>query len=64
MDPASFPDIPPGLVERLEELFPDRSPTLAMSIDQIREAHGAVLVVRLLRRVFEAQNETIIQPQE
>jgi hypothetical protein len=61
MSEKPFPPVPPELLATLEQLFPDRMPATSLSHDEIREAMGAVKVVRLLRLKFEEQSENILE---
>lgn len=59
----SFPHIPRDLIEELERRFPERTPDLTMTIDQIRYMSGERAVVRFLRDQFNRQNEAVINQQ-
>ena len=56
-----FPVVSKELIEELERRFPDRSPELATSIDEIRFKSGQVSVVKLLRTMFDVQNRNILE---
>lgn len=62
MDPRSFPAIPADLLNKLNEMFPERTPKLSDSVDLIRFNSGQRDVVGLLNMVFKEQNETVISP--
>lgn len=55
--------IPQDLLEELEERFPERTPTLHQSIDEIRFQSGQRDVIRFLRDQFNRQNEAVINQQ-
>jgi hypothetical protein len=55
-----FPRIPKDLLDALNERFPEKTPSLSMSIDEIRDYGGRRAVVRFLNEQFDRQNETII----
>lgn len=62
MDPKSFPAIPADLLKKLNEMHPERTPTLTDSVDLIRFKSGERSVVQFLNAMFIAQNETVIKP--
>ena len=51
-----FPEVPPGLLKRLQETFPDRLPPNPVSAERIAELVGQQQVIRLLTRHFNEQN--------
>jgi hypothetical protein len=57
-DKQNFPSVPKDLLEELESRFPDRVPNIDANH---HEVYGQVSVVRLLRRFFNEQNETILE---
>lgn len=56
-----IPTIPEDLLEYLEKLHPDRSPSITDGERAIWFKAGQVALVRNLRWAFEHQNETILQ---
>jgi hypothetical protein len=54
----TFPNVDPALVERLDVLFPERTPDLGTPVDNIRFDAGARSVVRLLKRKLEEREES------
>jgi hypothetical protein len=56
-----LPIIDKSLVEYLERMYPDVSPELGHTEREIFFRRGAVDVVRTLRRIFEEQNENILE---
>lgn len=63
MDAQQFPAVPKGLLEALEQRFPERSPRAAETMDQLMVRAGHAEVLRFLRATFDAQNETILAPE-
>jgi hypothetical protein len=55
-----WPGVNKLLVERLEEVFPDRSPTMDMSDRQIWMAVGAIAVIKKLRQVHQQQATSVL----
>lgn len=55
-----FPPIPKDLLDELNKRFPEKTPSLSMSIDEIREYGGKRAVVRFLNEQYARQNETVI----
>jgi hypothetical protein len=55
-----FPPIPKKLVDTLEELLPEKCPTLTMTDREIWFYAGKREVVRILKDHFNKQNETIL----
>lgn len=64
MEVSTFPAIPQALLERLEKSFPERSPSGDETLEQLMFRGGQTHVVRLLRAIFEDQNETVLAPEE
>lgn len=65
MDPQAVPAVPADLLAYLEKAFPERSAERNDTIDTLKWRGGERSVVRLLRRVFEEQNNTVTSnPQE
>jgi hypothetical protein len=59
----AFPHIDPALVERLDQIFSERTPDLATPIEQIRFDVGARSVVRLLmRKLAEKEEDALSSP--
>lgn len=56
-----IPYIAPELIEYLEEICPDKAPSLKTEERSIWFEAGKVDLVRHLRRVSEEQNQTILQ---
>nr|WP_250808762.1 hypothetical protein [Neorhizobium tomejilense] len=54
-----FPPIPADLLQALDKMFPERTPSLKMSLDEIRWKGGERHVVRFLQDQFNRQNETV-----
>jgi hypothetical protein len=54
---GEFPPVPPALLHRLESQIPEKCPDLAMSERDIFFYAGQRSVVRMLREVFNEQNE-------
>jgi hypothetical protein len=59
-DQDRFPHIPKDLVEALDKRFPERTPSLNTSLDEIRWKGGERAVVRFLLEQYSRQNETVI----
>lgn len=55
-DDDFFPPVSKALVEELEKRFPDRMPSAALSLEDIRVEQGKLFVVRFLRRHYEEQS--------
>lgn len=55
-DQMPFPEIPPGLIKRLEEAFPDRVPRNGNE-RTFYQAQGAQQVLDLLRKHYAKQQE-------
>lgn len=58
-----FPPISQELIDALDQLFPDRCPEESHSDRKIWMARGSVEVVRLLKRIKEAQDATLLDRQ-
>ena len=58
MDASEFPDFPADLIAALDKRFPERTPGPTETLDQIRFASGQRFVVRMLKAVFDEQNQT------
>lgn len=54
-----FPEIPPGLMKRLEEAFPDTMPRTEETQFGFGKLAGRQEVLDLLRRHYEKQQERI-----
>lgn len=52
-----FPEIPPGLMKRLEKQFKDRMPRNELSQFELGKLAGHQELMDLLRRNFEKQQE-------
>lgn len=59
MDP--LPPIPQNLVDKLEEIIPERCPSLSMSDREIWFYAGKRELVRILKDHYESQNQTILE---
>ncbi|MFB2563640.1 hypothetical protein [Rhizobium sp. IMFF44] len=59
-DQTRFPYIPKDLIEALDKRFPERTPSLKTSLDEIRWKGGERAVVRFLLEQYDRQNETVI----
>jgi hypothetical protein len=57
---SPFPVVPLDLLQELEKRFPERTPDLHLSIDEIRHRGGETSVVRFLRRKYEEQEENVL----
>jgi hypothetical protein len=55
MDQEQFPEVNPALVKVLEELYPERTPDLHETLDQIRWRGGQQDIIRLLRNHCDEQ---------
>lgn len=55
MNDKQFPIIPQDLLEELDQLFPDRCPSLSDSIDMIRHKAGQRSVINFLTMKFKEQ---------
>ena len=55
-----FPNIEKSLIDFLDRMYPDTSPELSFTEREIFFRRGAVDVVRTLRRIYEEQNENIL----
>ena len=60
MDEKPFPIVDLQLLEALREHYPDRSPNRSDSDRDIWIKVGQVEVVRFLSRMFQEQNENIL----
>ncbi|SCW77106.1 hypothetical protein SAMN02927900_04768 [Rhizobium mongolense subsp. loessense] len=58
-----FPHIPKDLIEALDKRFPERTPSLKTSFEEIRWKGGERAVVRFLLEQYDRQNETVINEQ-
>ena len=56
----SFPPISKALVDILEERCPEKCPELAMVEKEIWFYAGQRQIVRLIKKAYEEQNETIL----
>jgi hypothetical protein len=63
MDQSDLPPIPKDLMEALDKRFPEKSPSLKTSIDEIRFESGKRAVVRFLLDQYNLQNEKVIKTQ-
>ncbi|QXV74653.1 hypothetical protein [Rhizobium phage RHEph21] len=59
-DEDRFPHIPKDLVEALDKRFPERTPSLKTSLEEIRWKGGERAVVRFLLEQYDRQNQTVI----
>ena len=59
-----LPDLSRRLLERLDELYPDKCPDPSDSERDIWIKTGQRKVVNFLRDVYDEQNETIISTKE
>ena len=55
-----FPVISSEVIAALDTRFPDKMPSSSADYPQICYLHGTVEVVRLLKRVRDAQNDNIL----
>jgi len=55
-----IPEISKNLIDRLEELIPERCPSITMSDREIWFYAGRRDIVRQLKQIFDEQNETIL----
>lgn len=60
-DEPMFPIVPQALLEELERRFPDRMPD-SLNTDELLRKQGNVQVVRFLRKQFDTQNQTVLDP--
>lgn len=56
----SFPPISKALVDALEERCPEKCPELTMTEKEIWFYAGQRQIVRLVKKAYEEQNETIL----
>jgi len=56
----NIPAIPKKLIDILEEIIPERCPSLSMPDREIWFYAGKREVVRILKNEFDKQNETIL----
>jgi hypothetical protein len=56
----SFPPISKALVDALEDRCPEKCPELTMNEKEIWFYAGQRQIVRLLKKAYEEQNETIL----
>ena len=57
-----FPVVPQSLLERLEEVFPDRLPTFLPTDVETARLIGKQDVIRKLRAEYERQQNNILTP--
>lgn len=57
---SQIPVIEQTLIAYLDRLYPDVSPELSMSEREIFFRRGAVDVIRTLKRIYDEQNENIM----
>ena len=57
----SIPTISKELITYLDEICPDRSPSITTEDRRIWFAAGKVDLIRHLRSVYEQQNETVLK---
>lgn len=57
LDHAAFPPVPPSLVKRLDELFPDRCPNLSEPDRMVWYSAGQASVVSFLKSILKDQQE-------
>ncbi|AGC35541.1 MULTISPECIES: hypothetical protein [Rhizobium] len=62
-DQDRFPHIPKDLIDALDQKFPERTPSLKSSLDEIRWKGGERHVVRFLLEQYHRQNEAVINEQ-
>ena len=60
MDEDDFPTVPRDLIDALDKRFPEKTPSLTASLDEIRWKGGERNVVRFLLEQHRRQNETVI----
>jgi hypothetical protein len=60
IDNESFPAISKALVDSLEERCPEKCPELTMTEKEIWFYAGQRQIVRLVKKAYEEQNETIL----
>lgn len=61
MEQTSFPPINAVLLDELNKRFPERSPDLSHSLDEIRFQAGQREVIRFLNHQFKLQNEKVLE---
>lgn len=59
-EPDSLPSISKALVKALEDRCPEKCPELSMSEKEIWFYAGQRQIVRLIKKAYEDQNETIL----
>ncbi len=57
----NFPSIPPALIERLLELFPNRVPVMSDTDREVWAKVGEQRVLSKLRSEYARQNQTVLQ---
>lgn len=60
MDEDTLPHIPKELLDFLNKRFPERTPGLNDTLDQIRFESGQREVVRFLNKLFDDQNSNLL----
>lgn len=60
MEDEIFPYIPADLIEALDRIFPEKTPPLSMSLDEIRFKSGQRSVVQFLKTKHEEQTESVL----
>jgi len=60
IDNESFPTISKALINALEERCPEKCPELTMTEKEIWFYAGQRQIVRLMKKAYEEQNETIL----
>lgn len=55
------PHIPKEVVQYLQRIFPDRSPTLSMSEKEVWHAAGSAAVTRHLLHLHQQQEQNILE---
>ena len=58
IDEELWPEIPEVLIRKLEEIFPDRCPSIDSHDREIWRYGGQVELVRMLESVYNEQNTT------
>lgn len=61
MDSDQLPPIDQALLDALDKLFPERSPTINETIDGLMYRGGQRSVIRFLHEQFARQNENITE---
>jgi len=56
IDEELWPEIPEALIRKLEEIYPDRCPSIDAHDREIWRYGGQVELVRMLRSVYNEQN--------